>query len=135
MEIHTGASIPFVAWPRIEQPQLNAYAKASGDPNPIHLDEKVAKAMGLPGIIAHGMLSAAFLGERARQTVRSNAQYKNFKIARFQSRFKAMVFLGDVISIGGTVKEANDFKLTLDLQAKNQKDEIVTTATVEYISA
>lgn len=36
---------------------LVAYADASGDQNPIHQDEAVAKAVGLPGVIAHGMLT------------------------------------------------------------------------------
>jgi acyl dehydratase len=132
MDLETGTTIPFIAFPQISQPQLNAYAQASGDMNPIHLDEKVAKSMGLPGVIAHGMLSAGFLGERARRAVRESKTYQSFKFSRFQSRFKAMVLLGDQISIGGTVKEASDSKLVLDLQAKNQKDEVVTTATVEF---
>ncbi len=133
MDLQTGASIEFIAFPQISQPQLNAYAKASGDMNPIHLDETVAKAMGLPGVIAHGMLSAGFLGERARRAVRESKTFSSFKLSRFQSRFKAMVLLGDVIAIGGTVKDASDSKLVLDLQAKNQKDEILTTATVEFV--
>jgi len=132
VELQTGSSISFIAFPQIAQPQLNAYAQASGDMNPIHLDEAVAKSMGLPGIIAHGMLSAGFLAERARRAVKESPTYSSFKISRLQTRFKAMVLPGDVISIGGTVKEATDSKLVLDLQAKNQKDEVVTTATVEY---
>lgn len=36
---------------------LAAYAEASGDHNPIHLDDEVAAAVGLPGVIAHGMLT------------------------------------------------------------------------------
>jgi acyl dehydratase len=132
LELQTGSSIPFIAFPRISQPQLNAYAEASGDSNPIHLNESVAKSMGLPGVIAHGMLSAGFLAERARRAVKESPKYSAFPISRFQSRFKAMVLLGDEISIGGTVKEASDSKLVLELQAKNQKDEIVTTATIEF---
>lgn len=38
---------------------LRAYAEASGDHNPIHLDDDAARALGLPGVIAHGMLSWA----------------------------------------------------------------------------
>ena len=37
--------------------QLMAYAHASGDMNPIHLDEQVAKSVGLPDVISHGMLT------------------------------------------------------------------------------
>ena len=44
---------------RVTRADLVAYAAASGDPNPIHQDEEVARAVGLPGVIAHGMLTLA----------------------------------------------------------------------------
>ncbi len=44
---------------RITRADLVAYAEASGDPNPIHQDETVALAVGLPGVIAHGMFTMA----------------------------------------------------------------------------
>lgn len=132
MELQTGSPVSFIARPAITQAQLSAYAEASGDPNKIHLDEAVAKSMGLPGVIAHGMLSAAFIGERAQQISQECLSGRGFKIARFQTRFKAMVLLGDQISVGGTVKEATDAKVVLELQAKNQKDELVTSGTVEF---
>lgn len=47
----------------ITREDLRAYADASGDHNPIHLDEEVALSVGLPGVIAHGMLT---LGLAAR---------------------------------------------------------------------
>lgn len=133
-ELKTGDQIPFVAQPAVLQAQLNAYAEASGDHNRIHLDEGVAKASGLPGVIAHGMLSAAFIAERAQTVVLSSRKYLRFRPLKSQTRFKAMVLLGDVVSVGGTVKTADDFKIILDLQAKNQRGEIVTTGTVEFSS-
>ena len=45
---------------RIDEDQTHRYAEASGDPMPIHLDEEVARAAGLPGIIAHGFCVLAF---------------------------------------------------------------------------
>jgi len=44
---------------RITRADLVAYAAASGDPNPIHQDEEVARSVGLPGVIAHGMFTLA----------------------------------------------------------------------------
>jgi acyl dehydratase len=44
---------------RITRADLVAYAEASGDHNPIHQDESVARAVGLPGVIAHGMYTLA----------------------------------------------------------------------------
>jgi acyl dehydratase len=43
----------------ITRADLVAYAEASGDDNPIHQDEEVAQAVGLPGVIAHGMVTLA----------------------------------------------------------------------------
>jgi acyl dehydratase len=43
----------------ITRADLVAYAEASGDHNPIHQDEEVARSVGLPGVIAHGMYTLA----------------------------------------------------------------------------
>ena len=59
---------PFVK-PPITQEQLRRYADASGDYNPIHLDEQAAHNVGLDGVIAHGMLSMAFLGQFVNQQI------------------------------------------------------------------
>jgi acyl dehydratase len=52
---------------RVTRADLVAYADASGDQNPIHQDEAVARSVGLPGVIAHGMytlaLAARYLDE------------------------------------------------------------------------
>lgn len=44
---------------RITRDDLRRYAEASGDHNPIHLDDSAAEALGLPGVVAHGMLTSA----------------------------------------------------------------------------
>jgi acyl dehydratase len=48
--------------------QTQRYSEASGDPMPIHLDDDFAKAMGLPGIIVHGLCTMAFTGRAVVQT-------------------------------------------------------------------
>jgi len=128
LTLKSGDSVEFQSQPPITREQLRAYAAASGDFNPIHLDEQVAKRAGLPGVIAHGMLTAAFIGERARQV----ASGGDWKLAQLQTRFKAMTFPGDVISVGGVVKEIAERLLVLDLQAKNQKGEITTTGIARF---
>jgi acyl dehydratase len=60
-QIRVGDALP----PRsftIDRAQLVRYAEASGDFNPIHLDERTAVAAGLPGVVAHGMLTMALAG-------------------------------------------------------------------------
>jgi acyl dehydratase len=127
-------TLPFVPYPPISLGQLKLYAEASGDNNPIHLDEKVAKSKGLPGIIAHGMLIAGLMSERALRFVEVDARYQGYRIKFFQTRFKAMVLLGDVLSIGGIIKETDSEELWLELQVKNQKDEITTVGIAKFSS-
>jgi acyl dehydratase len=53
---------------RFDEDQTYRYAPAAGDPMPIHTDEKIAKAMGLPGIIIHGLCTMAFTSRAVIQT-------------------------------------------------------------------
>jgi acyl dehydratase len=76
----------------IDADQTFRYAPAAGDPMPIHLDEEVAKAAGLPGIIAHGLCTMAFtswavLTELAGSDVN--------RLKRFAVRFAKPVLPGD----------------------------------------
>ena len=60
--INVGDAIPErVFW--IDRELLKKYADASGDQNPIHQDEAFAKSVGLPDVIAHGMLTMALAGK------------------------------------------------------------------------
>ncbi|MEK6578436.1 MAG: MaoC/PaaZ C-terminal domain-containing protein [Bdellovibrionota bacterium] len=127
-----GTLIKFEVRSPITQLQLKAYAEASGDPNPIHLDEGVAKSVGLPGVIAHGMLLAAFIAERGEIYIRDELKISAWKLVRLQTRFKSMTFIGDEIAIGGIVKEVSESDIVLDLQAKNQNGEIVTVGSLRY---
>ena len=47
---------------RIRRADLVRYAAASGDSNPIHVSDDAARAVGLPGVVAHGMLTMALAG-------------------------------------------------------------------------
>jgi acyl-CoA thioesterase FadM len=75
------------------------------------------------------MLIAGMLGERGLAFF-SERTGKKGHVKSFNARFRAMVFPGDKISIGGIVKSAGDQEWTVDLQAKNQKDEVTTTALI-----
>src|SRR5690349_18696664 len=99
----------------ITREQLKLYADASGDPNLIHLDDTVAKKMGLPGVIAHGMITMAFMGEFLHQTIQEVAGGKG-SIAEMSCRFKAMTFPGDVITVSGEVKNVADGLVECELK-------------------
>lgn len=96
--------------------QIAAYAEASGDVNPIHLDEDFAKSVGLPGIIAHGLLQMGILA-----VVAAEAGGGPEKLRRLGCRFAGMVEPGDTVTF--TAEPAGIGKL--DLRAVNQRGEAV----------
>ncbi|HEV2579937.1 MAG TPA: MaoC/PaaZ C-terminal domain-containing protein [Ktedonobacteraceae bacterium] len=119
--------IPFVK-PPIAQEQLKRYAEASGDFNPIHLDEEAAHRVGLDSIIAHGMLSMAFLGQFLQQQLTG---IPGARIADLRVRYVSMVRLGDMLTCLGVLKEratqGDEQVLTVECWAQNQHGEKVTT--------
>jgi acyl dehydratase len=90
------------AFPPLERLQLVKYAEASGDPNPIHLDGEAAERAGLPGVIAHGMLTVATMG------LLFSPYLGHGYVKTFRSRFSGMVFPGDVLRVGGRVSGSED---------------------------
>lgn len=96
-DIEIGAAIPELVRDSITKADLRRFAEASGDRNPIHLDDGAARATGLPGIIVHGMFNMATLGRLLTGWVPQAA------IKTFSTRFKAMAFPGDRITCTGTV--------------------------------
>src|SRR5450830_821980 len=69
-----------VLW--IDRDVLKRYGDASGDQNPIHQDEAFAKSVGLPDVIAHGMLTMALVGKFVTDWAGGAATVKEFS-ARF----------------------------------------------------
>ena len=113
----------------ITKVQLVQYAGASGDFNPLHTDDAFAQSIGMPGVIAHGMLIMAFLGEYVIKLVSDEATVKSFSM-----RFGAMTFPGDVITCGGSVKEINGQEIKLLLEAKKQDGKVVGTGEAVIVS-
>ncbi len=104
--------------------QIQAYARVSGDRNPIHLDDPFARAAGLPGRIAHGMLTLAFANQLVTDWLGRRSGLK-----RLQGRFAAMVLPGDEIRCTGviTAKDETQRRLIVRITARNQRGELVLT--------
>lgn len=87
---------------KITENQIKDYAQASGDFNPIHLNKEFAATTQFRGIIAHGMLTLAFVNEML-----SRSFGKNWLIgSKLRARFKGAAYPGDVVcSSGKFVKE------------------------------
>ena len=67
---------------KIDRELLKRYANASGDQNPIHQDEAFAKSVGLPDVIAHGMLTMGLVGQYVSDWAGGSANVKEYS-ARF----------------------------------------------------
>jgi len=132
-EISSQDLVPFKVVGVITLEWLKEFARVSGDYNPIHQDEAVAKSMGLPGVIAHGMLTASLIHSRANEAILDYRNLRGFRIAASETRFKSMTFLGDEISIGGQWQIAGANELKLDLQARNQKGETTVTTSFRLV--
>lgn len=128
----SGLEVSAEVYPVVTRQMLHNYANASGDQNPIHLDDAVAKQFGLPGIIAHGMLTAAWIADRAQRWVKERSG-KEAAWVSVQNRFRTMTLLGDTVSIGGTAQETSEGGVTrwqLELAAKNGRGEVTTTGSL-----
>jgi acyl dehydratase len=67
-----GRHADFVVEQKFDADQTFRYAEPAGDPMPIHLDEEIAKSMGLPGIIMHGLCTMAFTSHALLSQVAPN---------------------------------------------------------------
>lgn len=95
---------------------LKQYADASGDQNPIHQYEAFAKSVGLPDVIAHGMLTMALVGKYV-----SDAAGGSAKVLEFGGRFTKPVIVPaghDVdLTVSATVSDVARGKATLSISA------------------
>jgi acyl dehydratase len=103
------------------------YAEASGDPNPIHVDEDFAKKVGLPGVILHGLYSMAQVA-RAHTNVAGGDPRA---LKRLAVQFRGMGFPEQEIVVTATVKAADDGRITTDTVAAQGDNRIIRNAEAE----
>jgi len=123
-DIHQGDSLPSVV-KHVTQQEINLYAEASGDFNPIHIDENFAAKTPLGGTIAHGMLILAYASE-----MMTKAFGKSWlEGGKLSVRFKAAARPQDTITTSGKI-DSIEFKegisyVNCSLECCNQKGEVV----------
>lgn len=97
---------------------LKKYADASGDQNPIHQDEAFAKSVGLPDVIAHGMLTMALVAKYVSEIAGGSAH-----VLEIGGRFTKPVIVPagvDVdITVSATVTDVEEGKASLSLTASS----------------
>jgi len=100
----------------LDRALLKQYADASGDQNPIHQNEEFAVSVGLPNVIAHGMLTMALVGKYVSDFAGGSAN-----VLEYSARFIKPVIVpaGDKVdlTVTGTVSEVSDDTVALSLTA------------------
>jgi acyl dehydratase len=107
------------------------YAGASGDLNPMHYDDELARSAGHPSVFAQGMFSAALLAGFATDWLGAG------NVRRFAVRFREQVWPGDVLTCAGTVTEVSEEpdadRLTVELTATRQTGGVAITGSAEFL--
>lgn len=117
-EVAVGDGLPALARVVTRQ-DVRDYADVSGDRNPLHLDDEVARRAGFPGIIAHGMFTLGHLSSCLVQWVGDPGA-----VVRLKAVFRSPVAMGDTIMAGGRVRsiDADARTATLDLWVTVDRD-------------
>ena len=120
--VQIGDTLPPLVLPPITRTMLALFAGASGDHNPIHIDIDFARAAGMPDVLAHGMLSMAWLG----RLLTLWAPQRDLR--EFGVRFTAMTRVGERITCTGRVAkklERNGERLVqVEVKATNDTGEV-----------
>jgi acyl dehydratase len=121
--VRVGEELPALTKTPVDRVQLARYAGASGDFNPVHVDETYAKSLGMPTVYAPGMLIMGFLGQLVSDWARGA------QLRRYSVKFSKIVWPGDTVVCKGRVTERwgdeGRYYAELDVWAENQKGELV----------
>jgi acyl dehydratase len=113
--IEVGTELPEKVF-YLDRAMLKQYADASGDQNPIHQNEEFALSVGLPNVIAHGMLTMALVGKYVSDFAGGSA-----KVLEYGARFTKPVIVpaGEKVdlTVSATVTDVSDGKVSLTLSA------------------
>jgi acyl dehydratase len=102
------------------------YAGASGDFNPIHIDEEFARSVGLPGRILHGLWTMAEVA-RAQTDAAGGPEH----LRRLSVQFRGMGLPEQEVVVTGTVREADGGKAIVDTVAEQAGNQIIRNAEAE----
>jgi acyl dehydratase len=102
------------------------YAGASLDYNPIHIDPELAKSVGLPGNILHGLYSMAQVARATGAAAGGSMQLKRLSV-----QFRSVGLPEQEIVVTGTVREEKGGRLVIDAKAEQGGKAIVKNAEAE----
>ena len=102
------------------------YAGASGDFNPIHIDEEFAKSVGLPGRILHGLWSMAQVARAQTEAAGGPDRLKRLSV-----QFRGMGVLEQEVVVTSTVRSVEDGVAVVDAEARQGDTRIVRNGEAE----
>ena len=103
------------------------YAGASGDFNPIHIDEEFAKAVGLPQNILHGLYSMGIVARGCVEAAGGDPR----ALRRLRVQFRGMGVPEQEIAVSWTVSEVGDGRATVEVEAAQSDNRIIRNAEAE----
>jgi len=119
----------FTATEIVDKYRAIYYAGASGDFNPIHIDPEFGQAVGLGGVILHGLCTLGFVAKTVTDWTGDPG-----KLKRIKCRFAAPVHLGDTVSIRADVTEVKEDRARIKLAVTTQeKVDVLTAISAEVI--
>jgi acyl dehydratase len=124
-DLQTGAQIPELKVTPDKYLTVR-YAGASGDFNPIHIDEEFARAVGLPGRILHGLWTMAQVARAQTEAAGGPAHLKRLSV-----QFRGMGVPEQEVLVSGTVREVVDGRATVDTVAEQAGKQIIRNAEAE----
>jgi acyl dehydratase len=104
------------------------YAGASGDFNPIHIDEEFARAVGLPGRILHGLWTMAQVARAQTEAAGGPEHLKHLSV-----QFRGMGLPEQEVVVSGTVREAAAGTVVIETVAEQAGNQIIRNAEAEVV--
>jgi acyl dehydratase len=124
-ELTSGEQIPQVSVTP-DKYLTNRYAGASGDFNPIHIDEEFARAVGLPGRILHGLWTMAQVARAQTEAAGGPGALKRLSV-----QFRGMGVPEREVLVSGTVRESSGGHVVIDTVAEQGGKQIIRNAEAE----
>ncbi len=111
---------------KITSEKMNIFRELSGDCNPLHNDELFAQKYGYDGRVVYGMLSALFISTLGGIYLPG----KYCIIQQIDCKFVSPVYVGDIITVKGSIKELNESvrQAVIKVEMKNQAEKKVVRA-------
>jgi acyl dehydratase len=129
--VEHGAQAPAREFGPLTRQMFVRYAGASGDLNPMHYDDELARSAGYPSVFGQGMLTASLLATFATDWLGAET------IRRFAVRFREQVWPDDVLTCSGAVAsiipDGESDRVTVDLAVTRQTGGIAVTGTADFV--